>query len=113
MPAISAKTALWISPNTTDTVHTSADGVPTVAAIEPIEVRTRAGTPLAIQNAPVQLSDRWSPGSSGRVVRSSCRGTTRSAVSAMQGLLVEQFRRREIPDREDCNLGRAQPPAPP
>ena len=30
------------------------DGLPTVAAIEPIENSTSAGTPLATQNAPAQ-----------------------------------------------------------
>jgi len=41
----------WRKPKMTDKVHTSTDGVPTVAAIPPIENRIRAGTPLATQNA--------------------------------------------------------------
>jgi hypothetical protein len=36
-------------------IHTAHDSLPTVAAIEPIENNTSAGTPLATQNAPVQL----------------------------------------------------------
>ena len=39
----------------TDKVHTSTDGVPTVAAMPPMEKRTSAGTPLATQNASFQL----------------------------------------------------------
>ena len=41
-------------------IHTAHDGLPTVAAIEPIEKSTRAGTPLATQKAPAQPILRWS-----------------------------------------------------
>jgi hypothetical protein len=43
-----------MKPNKTERVHTRTDGVPTVAAMPPIEKRTRAGTPLATQNASFQ-----------------------------------------------------------
>ena len=42
-------------PKMTDKVHTSAEGVPMVAAPPPIEKRTSAGTPLATQNASFQV----------------------------------------------------------
>src|SRR4029079_14703647 len=42
-------------------VQTSADALPTVAAIPPIENSTSTGTPLATQNAPVQSILRWRP----------------------------------------------------
>src|ERR1700754_235194 len=89
MPAISAQVKLWISPNVTETVHTATDGVPTVAAIEPIENSTSAGTPLAIQNAPVQLMVRWRPGSAGVVTGPPpSGGTAGRAVSVIADLLT-------------------------
>ncbi len=53
-PAISAYVNAWIKPNPIDSIHTSHEGLPTVAAIAPIENKTSAGTPLATQNAPCQ-----------------------------------------------------------
>src|SRR3954468_5755175 len=64
-PAISAKTKLCISASTTDTVHTSGETAPTPAAIDPMEKSTSAGTPLAIQNPPVQPIERFIPPTSG------------------------------------------------
>ena len=49
---------LWISPRVTDTAQTSTDTVPTVDAMDPTENSTSAGTPLATQNAPVQVIER-------------------------------------------------------
>ncbi|MNE71743.1 hypothetical protein D3C80_1676420 [compost metagenome] len=43
-----------MKPNRIDTIQTIQAGLPTVAAIAPIENSTRAGTPLATQNAPRQ-----------------------------------------------------------
>ena len=43
-----------MKPKLIDSVHTSHDGLPTVAAMAPIENNTSAGTPLATQKAPVQ-----------------------------------------------------------
>jgi hypothetical protein len=43
-----------MKPKPMDIAQTSHDGLPTVAAMAPIENRTSAGTPLATQNAPVQ-----------------------------------------------------------
>ena len=43
-----------MKPNSTDSVHTSTEGVPTVAAMPPIENSTSAGTPLATQKASFQ-----------------------------------------------------------
>ncbi|MOA55174.1 hypothetical protein D3C78_1789190 [compost metagenome] len=43
-----------MKPNTIDTIQTIQAGLPTVAAMAPIENSTRAGTPLATQKAPRQ-----------------------------------------------------------
>ena len=50
-----------MKPKQIEIVHTAHDAMPTVAAIEPIENSTSAGTPLAIQKAPVQLMPRCRP----------------------------------------------------
>ncbi len=47
-----------MKPNRTESVHTRTEGVPTVAAIPPMEKSTSAGTPLATQNASFQLMTR-------------------------------------------------------
>ena len=44
-----------------ETIHTTQDGLPTVAATAPMENSTSGGTPLATQNAPVQSMPRSSP----------------------------------------------------
>src|SRR3979490_1593527 len=41
-----------------ETIHTTQDGLPTVAATAPMENSTSGGTPLATQNAPVQSMPR-------------------------------------------------------
>jgi len=51
-----------MNPNMIEITQISHDGLPTVAAIEPIENSTSAGTPLATQNAPTQLIFRCSIG---------------------------------------------------
>ena len=67
-------------------VHEGEDGAEGDAVL-PIEVRTSAGTPLAIQNAPVQLMVRWRPGAScgleltGRGACGSGRDVTAMAIS--------------------------------
>src|SRR4029078_560708 len=50
-----------MKPKMMEIVQTSADALPTVAAIPPIENSTSAGTPLATQNAPVQSIFRCRP----------------------------------------------------
>jgi hypothetical protein len=44
-----------------ETIHTTHEGLPTVAATAPIEKSTSGGTPLATQNAPVQSMPRSRP----------------------------------------------------
>src|SRR5271155_339304 len=48
-------------PNRIETIQTIQEGPPTLAPMEPIENSTSAGTPLAIQKAPVQLIRRCKP----------------------------------------------------
>ncbi len=50
----------WMKPNETERIQTTHEGLPTVAAMPPIENRTSAGTPLAIQNASFHPIVRWS-----------------------------------------------------
>src|SRR6476619_6766099 len=57
-----------MKPKMMEIVQTSADALPTVAAIPPIENSTSAGTPLATQNAPVQSIFRCRPSSAASAV---------------------------------------------
>ena len=47
-----------MKPKAMETIQTSQEADPTVAPMEPIENRTRAGTPADIQKAPVQSIPR-------------------------------------------------------
>jgi hypothetical protein len=49
-----------MKPMPIESVHTSQDGAPIVAAMPPIENNTRGGTPLATQKAPFQSIVRCS-----------------------------------------------------
>src|SRR5260370_33002474 len=51
-----------MNPNMNEFAQVTTDGLPAVAAIEPIENSTSAGSPLATQNAPTQLIFRCSIG---------------------------------------------------
>src|SRR6516225_5990381 len=50
-----------MKPRPMETIHTTHEGLPTVAATAPMENRTSGGTPLATQNAPVQSMPRSRP----------------------------------------------------
>src|SRR6516165_547876 len=50
-----------MKPRPIDTIHTTREGLPTVAATAPMENSTSGGTPLATQKAPVQSMPRSSP----------------------------------------------------
>ncbi len=54
-----------MKPNMMDRIQTNQAGAPTVAPMAPMENSTKAGTPLAIQKAPVQLIFRCNPPSTG------------------------------------------------
>ena len=43
-----------MKPKAIESIQTNQEGLPTVAAMAPIENKTSAGTPLATQNAPCQ-----------------------------------------------------------
>src|ERR1700758_1315845 len=60
-PAISAKVIDWMKPSPIETIHTTHEGRPTVAATAPMENSTSGGTPLATQKAPVQSMPRSRP----------------------------------------------------
>src|SRR5215469_17692608 len=50
-----------MKPRPMETIHTTHEGLPTVAATAPMENSTSGGTPLATQNAPVQSMPRSRP----------------------------------------------------
>src|SRR5579863_4763135 len=50
-----------MKPMAIDAIQMTQDSLPTVAATAPMEKRTRGGTPLATQKAPVQSIPRSSP----------------------------------------------------
>src|ERR1700740_1885061 len=54
-----------MKPSPIETIHTTHEGLPTVAATAPMENSTSGGTPLATQNAPVQSMPRSRPAALG------------------------------------------------
>src|SRR3981189_907295 len=50
-----------MKPIAIDAIQMTQDSLPTVAATAPMENRTKGGTPLATQNAPVQSMPRSKP----------------------------------------------------
>src|SRR5215475_11495248 len=50
-----------MKPRPIETIQTTHEGLPTVAATAPMEKSTSGGTPLATQNAPVQSMPRSRP----------------------------------------------------